>query len=187
MKVEETRLKGVFVIEPNFFGDHRGYFMEAFNLADFESKIGPIQFIQDNESKSKRGVLRGLHLQLPPYSQAKLVRVIEGVVLDVIVDLRKDSKTFGEHLTIELSDENRKQLFIPRGFAHGFVVLSETARFSYKVDNAYSPQSETGIRWNDHSLAIDWKIDAAEVILSEKDKQLLSFEEFKKQHAACEF
>jgi dTDP-4-dehydrorhamnose 3,5-epimerase len=187
MKVEETRLKGVFVIEPNFFGDHRGYFMEAFNLADFESKIGPIQFIQDNESKSKRGVLRGLHLQLPPYSQAKLVRVIEGVVLDVIVDLRKDSKTFGEHLTIELSDENRKQLFIPRGFAHGFVVLSETARFSYKVDNAYSPQFETGIRWNDHSLAIDWKIDAAEVILSEKDKQLLSFEEFKKQHAACEF
>jgi dTDP-4-dehydrorhamnose 3,5-epimerase len=161
--------------------------MEAFNLADFESKIGPIQFIQDNESKSKRGVLRGLHLQLPPYSQAKLVRVIEGVVLDVIVDLRKDSKTFGEHLTIELSDENRKQLFIPRGFAHGFVVLSETARFSYKVDNAYSPKSETGIRWNDHSLAIDWKIDAAEVILSEKDKQLLSFEEFKKQHAACEF
>jgi dTDP-4-dehydrorhamnose 3,5-epimerase len=136
------------------------------------------EFIQDNESKSSKGVLRGLHFQLPPYQQAKLVRVIEGEVLDVAVDLRKDSKTYGQHYSILLSGENKKQFFVPRGFAHGFVVLSETAIFSYKVDNLYAPTHDSGILWNDETLNIDWNIDSALIQLSEKDKNLSSFKDF---------
>lgn len=169
MEYRETEIKGVYVIEPRVFNDARGYFFEAFKQEEFEAHIGPTNFIQDNESKSSRGVLRGLHYQKGEWSQAKLVRVIKGRVLDVAVDIRKGSPTFGHHVAVELSDENKLQFFIPRGFAHGFLVLSDEAVFTYKVDNVYAPQAEAGIRWNDPDLGIEWPIDPSEVLTSEKD------------------
>jgi len=169
MEYMETPIKGVFVIEPRVFKDARGYFFEAFKQQEFDEHIGHIDFVQDNESMSTRGVLRGLHYQKGAYSQAKLVRVIKGRVLDVAVDIRKSSPTFGQHVMVELSDENKRQFFIPRGFAHGFLVLSPEAIFTYKVDNVYAPQAEAGICWNDPALAIEWPIDPAEVVTSEKD------------------
>lgn len=176
MNFIEQELKDVWVIEPKVFEDKRGYFMESFKKNVFEEHVGEIEFIQDNESKSVRGVLRGLHYQSGEFSQAKLVRALKGCVLDVIVDLRKSSPTFGKHLAIELSEDNKKQLFVPRGFAHGFLVLSEEAIFSYKVDNIYSPANEATLLWNDPVLNIDWQMGENELILSAKDKvgQLLS-------------
>ncbi len=169
MEYKETAIKGVFIIEPKVFQDARGYFMEAWKQADFDAHVGPVSFIQDNESKSSYGVLRGLHYQKGDASQAKLVRVIKGKVLDVAVDIRKSSPTFGKHVMVELSEENKRQFFIPRGFAHGFLVLSDEAIFTYKVDNPYAPQCDAGIRWNDPDLGIEWPIDPAKVLTSEKD------------------
>lgn len=169
MEYIKTEIDGVYIIEPKVFNDARGYFMEAWKQAEFNEHIGKVDFIQDNESKSSYGVLRGLHYQKGDLSQAKLVRVIKGKVLDVAVDIRKSSPTFGKHVMVELSEENKRQFFIPRGFAHGFLVLSEEAIFTYKVDNPYAPQAETGIRWNDPDLAIEWPIDSSEVQTSEKD------------------
>ena len=151
------------------FNDARGYFFEAWKKQEFEANIGPVDFVQDNESKSSYGVLRGLHYQKGEFSQAKLVRVIKGRVLDVAVDIRRSSATFGQHVMVELSDENKRQFFIPRGFAHGFLVLSDEAVFTYKVDNVYAPQAEAGIRWNDPQLGIQWPIDPAQVLTSDKD------------------
>ncbi|MDX2503435.1 MAG: dTDP-4-dehydrorhamnose 3,5-epimerase [Gammaproteobacteria bacterium] len=171
MKFTKTTIPDVILIEPQVFGDERGYFVETFRSDLFEQETGiKTTFIQDNESRSSHGVLRGLHYQLPPYAQSKLVRVIEGKVLDVVVDIRKNSPTFGQHASAELSAENKHQLFVPRGFAHGFVVLSETAIFSYKVDNYYSPECDRGIRFNDPELNIDWMIGQQQLQLSEKDK-----------------
>ena len=169
MEYKETKIKGVFIIEPKVFNDARGYFMEAWKQAEFDEHVGKTVFIQDNESKSSFGVLRGLHYQKGDASQAKLVRVIKGKVLDVAVDIRKSSPTFGQHVMVELSEENKRQFFIPRGFAHGFLVLSEEAIFTYKVDNPYAPQADAGIRWNDPDLGIEWPIDPAKVQTSEKD------------------
>ena len=169
MKYTETEIKGVYIIEPNVFNDARGYFMESWKRAEFEQYIGAVDFIQDNESESSYGVLRGLHYQKGDASQAKLVRVIKGKVLDVAVDIRKSSPTFGQHVMVELSEENKRQFFIPRGFAHGFLVLSDEAIFTYKVDNPYAPQCDAGIRWNDPDLAIEWPIDPKDVLTSEKD------------------
>ena len=169
MEYKETKIKGVFIIEPKVFNDARGYFMEAWKQAEFDEHVGRTVFIQDNESKSSFGVLRGLHYQKGDASQAKLVRVIKGKVLDVAVDIRKSSPTFGQHVMVELSEENKRQFFIPRGFAHGFLVLSEEAIFTYKVDNPYAPQADAGIRWNDPDLGIEWPIDPAKVQTSEKD------------------
>ena len=169
MEYIKTEIAGVYIIEPLVFSDARGYFMEAWKEAEFNEYIGPVKFIQDNESKSSYGVLRGLHYQKGAYSQAKLVRVIKGRVLDVAVDLRKSSPTFGQHVMVELSEDNKRQFFIPRGFAHGFLVLSEEAIFTYKVDNPYMPSQEAGIRWNDPQLAIEWPINPAMVQTSEKD------------------
>jgi dTDP-4-dehydrorhamnose 3,5-epimerase len=169
MDFKETAIKGVYIIEPRVFNDARGYFFEAWKQAEFEEHIGKVNFVQDNESKSSRGVLRGLHYQKGDYSQAKLVRVIKGCVLDVAVDIRKSSPTFGKHVMVELSGENKRQFFIPRGFAHGFLVLSDEAIFTYKVDNVYAPQADAGIRWNDPALGIEWPIDPKEVLTSEKD------------------
>ena len=169
MEYIETEIAGVFIIEPRVFGDARGYFMEAWKEEEFNQHIGRVKFIQDNESKSSYGVLRGLHYQKGEWSQAKLVRVIKGRVLDVAVDIRKSSPTFGKHVMVELSEDNKRQFFIPRGFAHGFLVLSEEAIFTYKVDNPYMPAEEAGIRWNDPELAIEWPIDPAVVQTSEKD------------------
>ena len=169
MKYTETDIKGVFILEPRVFNDARGYFMEAWKKADFEEHIGKVEFIQDNESKSSYGVLRGLHYQKGEYSQAKLVRVIKGRVLDVAVDMRRSSPTFGQHVMVELSDENKRQFFIPRGFAHGFLVLSDEAIFTYKVDNPYAPQADSGVRWDDPDLAIAWPTEGLEVQTSEKD------------------
>ena len=169
MEYKETEIEGVYVIEPRVFNDARGYFMEAWKEDEFMEHVGPVHFIQDNESKSGYGVLRGLHYQKGEYSQAKLVRVIKGRVLDVAVDIRKSSPTFGKHVMVELSEDNKCQFFIPRGFAHGFLVLSQEAIFTYKVDNPYAPQQEAGIRWNDPELAIEWPIDPAAVQTSEKD------------------
>jgi dTDP-4-dehydrorhamnose 3,5-epimerase len=179
MKIIETAIKDLYVIEPNVFGDSRGYFLESFNLEKFEAAIGRVNFVQDNESCSQKGVLRGLHFQRPPFEQAKLVRVIKGRVLDVAVDLRKDSPTYGEHVAIELSGENKKHFFVPRGFAHGFIVLEDDTIFSYKVDNKYAPDHEGGIMWNDPNLKINWELGATEPLLSEKDKTLDQFETFK--------
>ena len=165
----ETEIAGVFIIEPRVFSDARGYFMEAWKQAEFNEHVGKVEFIQDNESKSSFGVLRGLHYQKGDTAQSKLVRVIKGRVLDVAVDIRKSSPTFGKHVMVELSEENKRQFFIPRGFAHGFLVLSEEAIFTYKVDNPYSPSTEAGIRWNDPALAIEWPIDFSKVQTSEKD------------------
>lgn len=169
MEYKETAIKGVYIIEPRVFSDARGYFFEAWKQAEFEEHIGHVDFVQDNESKSSYGVLRGLHYQKGEYSQAKLVRVIKGKVLDVAVDIRRSSPTFGQHVMVELSEDNKRQFFIPRGFAHGFLVLSQEAIFTYKVDNVYAPQSEAGISWNDPSLGIEWPIDPSVVLTSEKD------------------
>ena len=170
MKVIHTAIPGVEVIEPRIFEDARGYFFESFSQRDFEAQVRTIRFVQDNESKSSYGVLRGLHFQKPPYSQSKLVRVIKGTVLDVAVDIRKGSPTFGKHVAVGLSGEKHRQFFSPRGFAHGFSVLSETAIFQYKCDNFYSPQSEGAIAWDDPDLRIDWRIPSESIILSEKDR-----------------
>ena len=169
MEFKKTAIEGVYIIEPRVFNDARGYFFEAWKQEEFNAHIGQVNFIQDNESKSLRGVLRGLHYQKGELSQAKLVRVIKGKVLDVAVDIRKSSPTFGQHVMVELSEDNKRQFFIPRGFAHGFLVLSDEAIFTYKVDNVYAPQAEAGIRWNDPALNIDWPIDPREVLTSEKD------------------
>ena len=178
MNFIKTKIPDLIIIEPTIFGDHRGYFLESFNQRKFEKHLNKIEFVQHNESKSTKGVLRGLHFQKPPYSQAKLVRCITGRVLDVVLDIRKGSPSYGKYEIVELSGENKRQLFVPRGFAHGFVVLSEEAIISYKVDNWYAPDHESGILWNDESLNIDWKIDDSEVILSDKDKELLTFNNF---------
>lgn len=170
MNVVKTAIDGVYIIEPKIFGDERGYFFESYSQREFDEKIRPIKFVQDNESKSRYGVLRGLHFQKGKYSQSKLVRVVHGRVLDVAVDIRKGSPTFGQYVAVELTAENKRQLFIPRGFAHGFSVLSDEAVFQYKCDNAYAPSEEGSIAWNDPTINIDWKIPAADVILSEKDK-----------------
>ena len=169
MEFKKTAIEGVYIIEPKVFNDARGYFFETWKKEEFESHVGPVDFVQDNESKSSYGVLRGLHYQKGEFSQAKLVRVIKGKVLDVAVDLRKSSPTFGQHVMVELSDENKRQFFIPRGFAHGFLVLSDEAIFTYKVDNVYAPQADAGIRWNDPDIGIEWPIDYAQVQTSEKD------------------
>lgn len=177
MNYIETEIQGVYVLEPRVFQDARGYFMETWNQADFDKHIGKVTFIQDNESKSSYGVLRGLHYQKGEFSQAKLVRVIKGRVLDVAVDIRKSSPTFGKYVLAELSEENKRQLFIPRGFAHGFLVLSDEAVFTYKVDNVYAPQAEAGIKWNDEDISIEWPIAPKDLILSEKDTRALSLKE----------
>ena len=169
MEYKKTAIEGVYIIEPRVFNDARGYFFEAWKQQEFEENIGPVRFIQDNESKSSYGVLRGLHYQKGAFSQSKLVRVIKGRVLDVAVDLRRSSATFGKHVMVELSEENKRQFFIPRGFAHGFLVLSDEAVFTYKVDNVYAPQAEAGIRWNDLELGISWPIDPSQVLTSDKD------------------
>jgi dTDP-4-dehydrorhamnose 3,5-epimerase len=178
MKFIKTVLPDVYIIEPSVFVDDRGYFLESFNLEKFEENMFPIKFIQDNESKSSRGVLRGLHFQKPPYAQAKLVRCIKGCVIDVAVDIRKGSPTYGKHISVELSGENKRQLFVPRGFAHGFSVLSENAVFAYKVDNRYVPESDSGIRYDDKQLNINWGLNEEDVQLSFNDKELESFKNF---------
>lgn len=170
INVIKTDIEGVIIIEPKVFGDNRGYFFESWSQKDFDEQIRPIKFVQDNESKSRYGVLRGLHFQKGKYSQSKLVRVVQGRVLDVAVDVRRGSPTFGKHVAVELSAENHRQFFIPRGFAHGFVVLSDEAVFQYKCDNLYAPQEEGAIVWNDPEIGINWRIPADKVILSEKDK-----------------
>lgn len=171
MNIIKTEIDGVVIFEPKIFGDDRGYFTVTFQQDKFEEAIGEkVNFIQDNESKSSFGVLRGLHYQLPPFAQSKLVRVVKGSVIDVAVDIRKGSPTFGKYVAVELSDENKRQLFVPRGFAHGFVVISDTAVFSYKVDNYYAPEYDRGIAYNDPVLDISWGIDFNELLLSEKDK-----------------
>ena len=178
MKFIKTELPDVYIIEPTVFGDTRGYFLESYNQNMFKEVVGKTCFVQDNESKSSKGVLRGLHFQKTPFEQAKLVRCIEGEVLDVAVDIRKKSKTYGQHITVLLSGENKRQLFVPRGFAHGFLVLSDSATFAYKVDNTYAPDHDAGIRWNDEELSIKWGIEDGDVLLSEKDSQLPFFSEF---------
>ena len=175
MNLIKTTLDGLVVLKPTIFKDNRGYFMESYNQKNINKLVGNVNFVQDNESESSRGVLRGLHFQKPPYSQAKLVRCLKGSVLDVVLDLRKDSKTYGIFETISLTEENKKQLFIPKGFAHGFIVLSKSAIFSYKVDNYYNSDSESGVLWSDLDLNIDWKINKNEIIVSEKDKNLPTF------------
>lgn len=175
MNYIQTEIDGVWIIEPKVFSDPRGYFIEAFKQQEFDATIGQINFIQDNESKSSFGTLRGLHYQKGDYCQAKLVRVIKGEVLDVAVDLRKSSPTFGKHISVLLSDDNKRQLFIPRGFAHGFLVKSEEAVFTYKVDNIYAPQAEASIIYNDPALGIDWPIADSQLVMSEKDRQAGNF------------
>lgn len=170
MNIILTEIDGVLIIEPRIFQDSRGYFFESFNLREFEEKVGVIDFVQDNESKSCYGVVRGLHFQRDGHSQAKLVRVVKGKVLDVAVDLRRGSATYGRHVAVELSEDNHRQFFIPRGFAHGFSVLSDEVIFQYKCDNYYCPSSEGAIAWNDPDLGIDWRIPEDKVILSEKDR-----------------
>ena len=169
MEVIKTELEGVVIIEPKIFRDARGYFFESFSQKEFEEKVRKIAFVQDNESMSSYGVMRGLHFQLPPFTQSKLVRCVKGKVLDVAVDIRKGSPTFGKHVSVELSEDNHRQFFVPRGFAHGFAVLSETAVFQYKCDNFYAPQADGGISILEDSLGIDWKLPTDKVILSEKD------------------
>jgi len=178
MKFIKTAIPDVYIIEPSVFGDERGYFLESFNLEKFKENIYAINFVQDNESKSSKGVLRGLHFQKPPFEQAKLVRCIEGRVMDVAVDIRKGSPTYGQHVAVELTGENKRQLFVPRGFAHGFSVLSDTAVFAYKVDNIYAPESDSGIRYDDKDLNIDWGLPEEDVQLSVKDENLSFFKDF---------
>ena len=175
MNLIKSNIDGLILLKPTVFKDERGYFMESYNQENINKLFGDIYFVQDNESESSRGVLRGLHFQKPPFAQAKLVRCLKGEILDVALDLRKKSKTYGLFETTSLSDKNKNQLFIPKGFAHGFVVLSESAIVSYKVDNYYDPNYESGVLWNDTDLNIDWKIKADEVILSEKDRNLPAF------------
>jgi dTDP-4-dehydrorhamnose 3,5-epimerase len=178
MNVIKTDIEGVVVIEPRVFDDARGYFFESYSKRRFDEVVRPIEFVQDNESMSTRGVIRGLHFQRPPFSQSKLVRCVRGAVLDVVVDIRRGSPTYGRHVAVELTGENRRQLFVPRGFAHGFAVLSDEAVFQYKCDNYYHPESEGGISIADRSLGIDWRIDPAEAILSEKDLRNPMFSDF---------
>ena len=170
MEVIKTKIDGVVIIEPRLFRDDRGYFFESFSQRDFQEKVCRTVFVQDNESKSSYGVLRGLHFQKPPHAQSKLVRVIKGAVLDVAVDIRRGSPTFGQHVAVELSEENHHQFFIPRGFAHGFSVLTDEVIFQYKCDNFYAPQSEGALAWDDPDLGIDWRIPTDKVLLSEKDR-----------------
>lgn len=176
MNYIQTEVDGVWLIEPKVFEDARGYFMETFKEEEFHRHVGNVHFVQDNESKSSYGVLRGLHYQKGAFSQAKLVRVLKGKVLDVAVDLRRSSPTFGKYVSVELSDENKRQFFIPRGFAHGFLVLSEEAIFTYKVDNVYAPQEEASVRFDDKTIGIDWPMPTDHLILSEKDRKAVSFE-----------
>ena len=171
MKVIRTKIEGVVIIEPQVFFDERGYFFQSFSQECFDEQVVPIRFVQDNESKSSYGVLRGLHFQKPPFAQSKLVRVVKGKVLDVAVDLRKGSPTFGQYESVVLSEENKRQFFIPQGFAHGFAVLSKEAIFQYKCDNYYAPQSEGSVRWNDPTIGIDWLLPEREIILSAKDEK----------------
>jgi len=172
MQYLAQEIPDIFVVEPKVHGDHRGYFVETYRQDKLEEALGyKVNFVQDNESKSTKGVLRGLHFQLAPHAQTKLVRVIEGAVLDVAVDIRKGSPTFGQHVAVELSADNKKQLFVPRGFAHGFVVLTDTATFAYKVDNYYSPECDRGLAFNDEALNIDWQLDTSSLLLSEKDSK----------------
>jgi len=171
MNVIRTDIEGLAVIEPRIFKDPRGYFFESFSERDFAEQVAPVKFVQDNESKSSYGVIRGLHFQKPPYAQAKLVRVVKGKVLDVAVDLRVGSPTYGKHYAVELSEDNHRQFFIPRGFAHGFSVLSEEVIFQYKCDNYYAPQSEGSVIWNDPDLGIDWGVPVEKAVLSEKDNR----------------
>lgn len=189
MNIISTNIPDVLIFEPKVFGDHRGYFFESFRQDIFEQQVGNIHFIQDNQSKSSYGVLRGLHFQRPPFTQSKLVRCIEGEVLDVAVDIRKGSPTFGQHVAERLSAENQRQLWVPQGFAHGFIVLSETAVFAYKCDNYYAPEHDGGILWNDPALAIDWLIPVKDIKLSDKDQRqpllqeidCFQYEQFKKE------
>lgn len=170
INVIQTEIPGVVIIEPKVFGDDRGYFFESWSQKDFNEQVRPVTFVQDNESKSCYGVLRGLHFQKGKDAQSKLVRVVKGRVLDVAVDIRKGSPTFGKHVAVELTEDNHRQFFVPRGFAHGFVVLSEEAVFQYKCDNLYAPQSEGALAWDDPEIGIDWEIPADKIILSAKDK-----------------
>lgn len=179
MEVVKTAIEGVFIIEPRVFGDARGYFFESFNAREFSEKTGvEVNFVQDNESMSGYGVLRGLHFQLPPYTQAKLVRVVKGIVLDVAVDIRRGSTTYGQYVAVELTGDNHRQFFVPKGFAHGFSVLSPEAVFQYKCDEFYAPQSEGALAWDDPDLAIDWRLPADRVLLSEKDRHHPCFKDF---------
>lgn len=178
MEVIKTAIEGVVIIEPRIFKDARGYFFESFSQREFEEKVSKINFVQDNESMSSYGVMRGLHFQRPPYTQSKLVRCVKGTVLDVAVDIRKGSPTYGQHVSVELSEDNHRQFFIPQGFAHGFAVLSETAIFQYKCDNFYHPEADGGISILDESLGIDWRIPTDKAILSEKDTKHPLLEDF---------
>ena len=178
MEVIKTDIEGVVIIEPKVIKDSRGYFFESFSQREFEEKVHKINFVQDNESMSSYGVIRGLHFQSPPFSQSKLVRCVKGKVLDVAVDIRKGSPTYGHHVAVELSEDNHRQLFIPRGFAHGFAVLSETAIFQYKCDNFYAPMADAGISINDASLGIDWQIPIEQVLMSEKDTKHICLKDF---------
>lgn len=178
MEIIKTKLDGVVIIEPKIFRDSRGYFFESFSQREFEEKVCKINFVQDNESMSSYGVMRGLHFQRPPFTQAKLVRCVKGAVLDVAVDIRKDSPTYGQHVAVELSEDNHYQMFIPHGFAHGFSVLSETAVFQYKCDQFYHPESDAGISILDKSLGIDWRIPTDKAILSDKDTRHPLFKDF---------
>lgn len=178
MEVIKTAIDGLVIIEPRVFKDARGYFFESFSQREFEEKVRPINFVQDNESMSSYGVMRGLHFQRLPYTQSKLVRCVKGKVLDVAVDIRKGSPTYGQHVAVELSEDNHRQFFVPRGFAHGFAVLSETAVFQYKCDNFYAPEADGGISIKDDSLGIDWQIPVDQAVLSEKDIKHLCLKDF---------
>ena len=178
MEVIKTDIEGVVIIEPRVFNDSRGYFFESFSQREFEEKVRPINFVQDNESMSSYGVMRGLHFQRPPFTQSKLVRCVKGKVLDVAVDIRKGSPTYGQHVAVELSEDNHRQFFVPRGFAHGLAVLSETAVFQYKCDNFYAPEADGGISIKDKTLDIDWKIPMDKAVLSEKDIKHLCLKDF---------
>ena len=171
MEVIKTAIEGVLIIEPRIFKDARGYFFESFSQREFDEKVGPVRFVQDNESMSSYGVMRGLHFQRPPYTQSKLVRCVKGAVLDVAVDIRKGSPTYGKHVAVELTGDNKRQFFIPRGFAHGFAVLSDEAIFAYKCDRPYAPAAERGLRFDDPALAIDWRVHPGESIHSDKDRR----------------
>ena len=179
MKFIKTEIEGLTIIEPTVFGDERGYFLESYNQKKFEESIGQFSFVQDNESKSSKGVLRGLHFQLAPHAQSKLVSVVKGEILDIAVDLRRGSPSFARHLAVKLSHNNKKQVFIPRGFAHGFVVLSDTATIAYKVDNYYSPEHDCGLAFDDVDLNIDWQLSKQQLRLSDKDTKLPTFIELK--------
>lgn len=178
MKIIETQFEGLLILEPKIYKDNRGYFLESFNYKEFKETVGDINFVQDNESMSSFGVVRGFHFQRPPHAQAKLVRCVKGSVLDIVIDLRKGSPTFSKSIWVELNEDNKRQLFIPRGFAHGFAVISPTAVFQYKCDNYYCPESEGGISLFDKDLKIEWPFDLSEAIISDKDKRLPLFKEF---------